>query len=108
MNIVIQKNAAWDSFIKTDESEDSCKDFALTQADVKEFFMVAQEETEQMYSQGKLVSRCYGEGTLSLPRQFKARWRIDKARRGILMVENDRSYFFYCDQCVSRGYAKRK
>jgi len=107
MNVVIQKNAAWDGFVNTNETEDNCKGFVLSEKDINEFFMVAQEETEQGYSQGQLTSRCYAEGTLSLPRKYKGRWRIDKSRRGILMVENDQSYFFYCDQCVSRKFSER-
>ena len=74
MNIVIQKNAAWDGFIKTDETAAMCKDFVLTEMDVKEFFMVALEETEREYSLGQVMSRCYAEGELSLPRKFKAKW----------------------------------
>ena len=108
VNIVIQKNAARDDFVKTDETEAMCNDFILTEVDVKEFFMVALEETEQEYSQGQVKSRCYAEGELTLPRKFKGKWRIDKTRRGILMVENKQAYFFYCDSCGSRKYAERR
>lgn len=108
MDIVIQKNAAWDGFIKTDETEENCRDFVLTEQDVNEFFRVAREESEQQYSQGQAMSRCYVEGTLSLPRKYKGKWRIDQARRGILLVESDRAYFFYCDLCGSRKFAEPK
>ena len=108
MNIVIQKNAAWDGFIKTDETADMCKGFVLTEQDVKEFFMVARLDTEQEYSHGQVMSRCYAEGELTLPRKYKARWRIDRARRGILMVNGDQTYFFYCDNCAGRNYAESK
>lgn len=108
MNIVIQNNAAWDGFIKTDETEADCKNFVLTEKDVREFFMEALEESETAYAQSQLSSRCYVEGTLFLPRKFKAKWRIDRARRGVLMVENDHAYFFYCDLCVSSRYAQRR
>jgi len=108
MNIVIQKNAAWDGFIKTDETAAMCKDFVLTENDVNEFFMVARLDTEQEYSHGQVMSRCYAEGELTLPRKYKGKWRIDRARRGILMVEGDQTYFFYCESCASRKYAERK
>jgi len=108
VTIDIQKTAAWDGFIKTNETENDCKDFVLTRKDVNEFFMVAQEETERAYSQSQVMSRCFTEGELTLPRKYKAKWRIDRARRGILMVENDQTYFFYCDSCGSRKYAERR
>ena len=108
MNIVIQKNAAWDGFIKTDETAAMCKDFVLTKNDVNEFFMVARLDTEQEYSHGQGMSRCYAEGELTLPRKYKGKWRIDRARRGILMVEGVQTYFFYCESCASRKYAERK
>ena len=108
MNIVIHKNAAWDGFIKTDETAAKCTEFALTEQDINEFFMVAQLETEQEYSHGQVLSRCFAEGELTLPKKFKGKWRIDRARRGVLMVEGDQSYFFYCDNCAGRKYAERK
>jgi len=108
MNIVIQKNAARDGFIKTDETTAMCKDFVLTEQDVNEFFMVARLDTELEYSHGQVMSRCYAEGELTLPRKYKGKWRIDRARRGILMVEGDQTYFFYCENCAGRKYAERK
>ena len=108
MNIVIQKNAAWDEFIKTDETTAMCKEFVLTEQDVNEFFMVARLDTEQEYSQAQIVSRCFAEGELTLPRKYQGKWRIDKARRGILMVEGEQTYFFYCNSCAGRKYAVRK
>ena len=108
MNIVIQKNAAWDEFIKTDETAAMCKDFVLTEQNVNEFFQVARLDAEREYSHGLVMSRCFAEGELMLPRRYKGKWRIDKARRGILMVEGDQAYFFYCESCTGRKYAERK
>ena len=108
MNIVIQKNAAWDGFIKTDETAAMCKDFVLTEQDVNEFFQVAQLDSEHEYSQGQVMSRCYAEGELTLPRKYKGKWRINRARRGILMIEGDQTYFFYCENCGGRKYAEPK
>ena len=108
MKIIIQKNAAWDGFIKTDETATACKEFVLTTQDVNEFFQVARLDTEHEYSQGQVMSRCYAEGELTLPRKYKGKWRIDRARRGILMVEGAQTYFFYCESCTGRQYVERK
>jgi len=108
MNIIIHKNAAWDGFVNAAETVTECKAFVLTEQDVNEFFMVARPETEREYSQGQVLSRCYAEGELTLPRKYKGKWRIDRARRGILMVEGEQSYFFYCDNCAGGKYAERK
>ncbi|MDH5777965.1 MAG: hypothetical protein OEZ33_07125 [Gammaproteobacteria bacterium] len=106
--VVIQQNAAWDSYTKTDETKAQCEKFVLTTQDVKAFFMEAREESQRDYAQSQVMSRCFAEGELTLPRKFKARWRIDQSRRGILMVENNQSYFFYCDSCGSRKFFERR
>lgn len=108
MTVVIQQNAAWDGFIKTTETPAVCKDFVLTEDDVKAYFQVARVDTEREYSYGEVMSRCFAEGELTLPRKHKGKWRIDRARRGILMIEGDQTYFFYCDECVGREYTERK
>lgn len=108
MSITIEKNGAWDGFTKTAETAEDCKQFVLNKQDINEYFMVALEASESVYASSQLKSRCYTEGMLTLPRGYKGKWRINKSRYGVLMVENDQAYFFYCDQCVSRNYAERR
>ncbi len=106
MTIVFKENAAWDDFVKTDETPAMCKDFVLTDGDVREYFQLARVVTEREYSHEQVMSRCFAEGELTMPGKYKGKWRIDKSRLGILMVENDQSYFFYCSKCISREYAE--
>ena len=106
ITIVVDKNAAWGDFVSSDETPAMCKDFVLTEDDIKAFFKVAREATEREYSHGPLMSRCFAEGKITMSGKHKGKWRIDRTRRGILMLENGQSYFFYCGKCINRVYTE--
>ncbi len=108
MTVEIKNNGAWDKFSKADETPKKCQEFVLTEDDVREYFQLAQVTMEQKYSHDQSMSRCFAEGELTLPAKYKGKWRIDRARRGILMVEDDQSYFFYCSKCIGGQYVKAK
>lgn len=106
ITVVIEKNAAWEDFVSSEETPAMCKDYVLTEDDVKEYFHLARLATEREYSHDLLMSRCFAEGTITMPGKHKGKWRIDRTRRGILMLETGQSYFFYCGKCISRVYTE--
>lgn len=104
--VVIEENAAWSDRVSSDEPPESCQDFVLTQADVREFFKRARPATSVEYNHDLLMSRCYAGGRVVLPDGREAAWEIDRARRGILVFPDRTAWFFYCAKCRSKAYGE--
>lgn len=102
--IFIEKNAAWADYITSDETPDKCKIFILTKHDVNEYFKEARIASEREYSHDLLMSRCYSSGKVLFKGELEGKWQIDRTRRGILVIPDGQSYFFYCEKCKSMSY----
>lgn len=104
--VAIEKNAAWEDFVSSDETSDMCKDFVLNDDDIKEFFRLARTATEREYSHDLLMSRCHAEGAITMAGNRAGKWKIDRTRRGMLILSNGQRYFFYCGKCQSKAYTE--
>ena len=104
--VVIQKNASWSDYVSSDETPEMCKDFVLTEADVKQFFTLARVASEQEYSHDLLMSRCTASGKVTMVNKKEGEWKIDRARRGLLVLTDGTRYFFYCGKCKSKVYSE--
>jgi hypothetical protein len=104
--VTIEENAAWSDGVSSDEPPESCSDFVLDASDVREFFKVAREATHTEYNHDLLMSRCYASGFVTLQDGSKASWRIDRARRGRLVLPDKSSLFFFCGECRSKAYGE--
>lgn len=80
LTVTIEKNAAWEDFVSSDETPEMCKDFVLNDNDVKEFFELARTATEREYSHDLLMSRCHAEGAMQIAGGLEGKWKIDRTR----------------------------
>lgn len=104
--VIIEENAAWSDAISSDEPPESCKDFVLTESDVREFFKRARKASSVEYNHDLLMSRCYAGGRVVLQNGQEVGWEIDRARRGILVFPDRSALFFFCGKCRSKAYGE--
>jgi hypothetical protein len=87
---------------KFDDSE-ICKDFTLTEEDIREFFRDARR-SNRMEAHEFIVSRCRVSGDLILGDGRKAPFEIDQNRQGWMAPEKGTFLWFYCATCKNQGY----
>ena len=93
------KNAAWSDNISSDETAKSCAKFVLTKNNVREFFRLARQASEREYGHDLSMSRCSSSGEIIFANGDKGKWKIDRARRGLLTLSDGRAVYFYCAKC---------
>jgi hypothetical protein len=102
-DIIIEGNGLYAGEIGSDESKSSCADFRLQEEDVREFFVSARALTQREYSHELSGSNCYVSGRLTDMSGMK-QWRIDRARRGLIIDPNGNAAYLYCKTCASEIY----
>ncbi len=100
----IEKNAEWTDRVSSDEPPESCADFVLKKKDVREFFRVARHASEREYGHDLLMSRCSVSGKVVFRNGDRGEWKIDRARRGLLVLSDGRVLYFYCGKCHSKVF----
>ena len=93
------KNAVWADNISSDETPESCANFVLTKNNVREFFRLARQASEREYGHDLSMSRCSSSGEVIFANGDKGKWKIDRARRGLLTLSDGRAAYFYCAKC---------
>jgi hypothetical protein len=104
--VIIDENAAWSDAVSSNETPDSCRDFLLTETDVRQFFKEARNATSPEYNHDLLMSRCYSSGRATLQDGREIGWEIDRARRGIVIFPDRTAVFFFCAKCTSKAYGE--
>lgn len=102
--VIIEKNGAWSDGVSSHETVADCAGFALSDADVRDYFKKARAATQAEYVHDLLMSRCYASGRVLLSGGREVVWEIDRARRGVLWLSNDDALFFYCGECSNPNY----
>lgn len=95
--VKIEHNGAYQGNISSDETENSCENFVLSETEVTTFFSIARSATEREYGHDLIASNCYASGVLMLD-GTQGTWQIDRARRGFLSLAGKTEYY-YCDEC---------
>lgn len=98
-----KNNGSYSGFISTDETVESCKKFLLNESDVTQYFQMAKAVSEKDYMHDLTASNCFADGTLVSSSGKSGVWKIDRARRGMLTVDSETSYF-YCSDCTAMVY----
>lgn len=93
------ENGARSSNVSSDETEPYCREFQLTEADVRQFFSLARVATEREFLHDLMMSRCFSRGTLAFENGTRTTWWIDRARRGALGNPGNTTYY-YCNDCT--------
>lgn len=106
MRITIDANGLYSNAISSDESATSCRDFVLSVNDVTEFFASATGVTERAYSHDLDGSNCHSHGTFTDSKGGKGKWKIDRARRGMIETSTGNILYYHCEACTSSAYYK--
>lgn len=101
---VIKNNAAWTDDVYSDETPEDCKNFKLSERDVRDFFRRAKQIDHETYDASYLPSRCYATGEIVFANGDRGIWRIDFERRGVLKRSDGRKLYFFCSKCRSTAF----
>ncbi len=100
--VKIEKNGVYQENISSDETEESCTDFVLSETEVATFFSTSRTATDREYSHDLMASNCSASGSFVLE-GTQGTWKIDRARRGFLSLAGKTEYY-YCSECDSTLY----
>ncbi len=95
---VKEENAA------ADESEESCKDFQLTEGEVSQFFDSARRASPSEYLHDLKASNCYVTGSLVAKDGSEGTWKIDRSKRGFVMLAGGEPGFYVCEGCKGASF----
>lgn len=98
-SVIFENNAAFSGDISGYETEEACKNFMLSEDAVKSFFLQSRVATEREYAHDLLASNCFSGGKLTTHQGRLATWKIDRARRGYFVFEDEDVQYFYCTDC---------
>lgn len=94
-HVQIVENGAWSSSLSSsEESQEFCSRFRLTERETVDFFRSAKRIDKALYNYLPF-SRCYATGSITFLSGEKGRWFIDSERRGHLTLEGGQEAFFY-------------
>jgi len=104
-SITIDSKGSYSGYISSDETAESCKTFVLENDKALNFFKHSQVVTLREYEHDLTASNCYVNGTFVSSLGEKGTWKIDRARRGMLTIGADTTYY-YCSDCKSSLFYK--
>jgi hypothetical protein len=93
VGIVQQAKAA------TGTSPEVCDSFRLTEAQVQQFFAIADEKDVRTYASDLDYAPCSVEGTLRLENGLAGKWEIEMSGRGRIVFDDDHIVLLYCSNC---------
>jgi hypothetical protein len=106
-NVTFTDNGAWSETMSS-QSEmtppEGCKDFLLTEEDVREFFNVARPSHSREFMNELDASCCFAAGTAVLQDGREATWLIDRFRRGSMYIRGGSPLYYYGAQVNSPLY----
>jgi cold shock CspA family protein len=111
-SIVIKDNGVSNEDIDPDGkfNPDTCKNFKLTENEVKEFFITAGPSTPGEFHGTDSLGICFSRGEAVMQNGEKASWYIDANRRGTInylkKTSGDRFLRFFCDECPTGKFAE--
>lgn len=88
----------------SEETPDDCKEFKLSNDQINNFFSTATLISKRNYDHDLLPSRCYAEGKLQSTKTENGYWNIDRARRGLIKIENQEELYFFCNDCLDEVF----
>lgn len=86
------------------ESEESCKDFTLTESEVSQFFANVRQASPSEYLHDLKASSCYVSGTLVAKDGTEGTWKIDRSKRGFVMLAAGEPGFYVCEGCKGSSF----
>jgi len=102
-NINISNNGYYSGRISTNETEEFCKTFVLKKSEIITFFKQSRAATSREYSHDLTASNCYVSGSFTTTEGVKGTWKIDRARRGYINLNNSGiTKYYYCLKCKSK------
>jgi hypothetical protein len=106
-SVIINQNGAFTGDISGNETPDTCSEFKLTEAEVKDFFSSARASSRRENLIDADMSNCFADGMLTLQDGNQAGWSIDQARRGEIRVTRPSGgavLYYYCATCFSKKF----
>ncbi len=97
-------DAAKEENAAANESEESCKDFKLTEREVSTFFENARRASPSEYLHELKASSCYINGTLIAEDGTEGTWKIDRSKRGFVMLADGEPGFYVCEVCKAGSF----
>ncbi len=77
----------------------SCKNFALTQENLKEYFNKAKSVSKNDYRHMLDWSPCYVRGEIFLKNGEIGKWGIHQYRGGTINFDSNKTIYMYCPTC---------
>lgn len=90
--------------VSGEETAADCARFRLRRRDVAEFLARARPVDARAYHHDLEMSRCHARGTLRLADGRRGRWRIDRERRGAILLDGAGPVYLHCPGCAARGF----
>lgn len=106
-SLTIKENGAWSkNGYSQDESPDTCKVFQMKEKDVRDYFIRAKQISDEQYDDPTSFyeSRCYAAGKIEFANGDQGTWRIDFERRGLIVLSDNREFYFFCSKCRGKVF----
>ena len=101
-SLKVMHTGVYSGDIAADETPSLCHDFVLTKAEVLNFFKTARSATLREYEHDLIASNCYISGLFESEGGVKGAWKIDRARRGLLLFSDGASKYYFCGECENK------
>lgn len=75
-----------------------CRDFLLTQAQVRRFFEGARVVEAKVYTDSR-YSPCYATGSVEFAGGSRGTWQIHSGKAGVLTLDDGAAFILYCPSC---------
>ena len=102
--VSITANGARGDDVSGDETAATCARFRLRVRDVRAFFRLARPVDERAYYHDLKMSRCRAEGRVTFADGRRGRWRIDRERRGLVLLPGRAPVLLHCPRCTTRAF----
>ncbi|MCR0985063.1 hypothetical protein [Roseomonas populi] len=105
-DIRITANGARGNDVSGEETAAQCARFRLRPREVRAYFAAARRVDARAYYHDLEMSRCHAEGLVTLADGRRARWRIDRERRGIVLPRGGTAIYLSCPRCTAQAFER--
>ncbi len=102
-NVIFKPNGTyWD--LSDDQKVGLCSRFALSENDVRDYFLRARIVDLPTYGSDLTISSCSLEGEIVFVNGDRGKWKIESARRGILVLSDGRTTYLDGKRATARAF----